>query len=308
MSDNKTVKYDWYTYFLQPVEGIQYTTDGNNLTHEELMNKKNQLFRQALSNEPTFVHRNKKLRYEVLFNSEHHIVLRIANNKKVSIERDFVTNTFDSFPSALVIFYNHPDQQQIAIESDRTSFGNSEVLLRIISKTLQQELKHDKLSATFHKQFVKRTFWEILDHHKDEVIGLKFKVPYPNLPRLNLNVNDSLRQVNKDTGAEVSNLEIKAHPGSSLQNLNEKNESINNLVHGSSEGGGEPQIKLKNQRSYKKTGTTIKSTFFDKIESVKSSTNDMMSFVKGLLYRKSYEEDEDVSEVKINLKDNKKKK
>lgn len=274
------IKYDIFTYQISPITNNQLQLFGDNLSYEELVKKKN-LFFAEIFNDITFFSSRHKLNYKIEYSNKDFILIRLANKKTVKIERDFHSAYFESEPSCLIGFYNDPDIQLIAIESDIASFGNSFVVLKILEKAIDKKLNSFNLRFYPQPKYEERVLWEMLRKYEGRVEKLQFEFSKPNLARVNESLSDELKEAGKILNSEKTKIEFNAPDEQVLENLNENNSPLADLVKTSSEGGGPAKLKLHGLRRWETTATSVKSIELDTLE-IEADANTIRKFVETL--------------------------
>lgn len=274
------IKYDIFTYQISPITNAQISLFGKSVSAEELTKNKNDYFASIFENLVFFSSRH-KLNYKIEFKSKDFILLRLANKKTVKIEKNFQKEYFESEPSCLIGFYNNPKIQLIAIESDRTSFGNSFAVLKILEKAIDKELSEYYLRFYPQPKYEERVLWEMLRKYEGRVEKLQFEFSKPNLARVNESLSDELKEASKLFNSARTKVEFDAPKDQVLENLDESNEPLADLVKASSEGAGPAKLKLTGFRSWETTETSVKSFEFDSLE-IESDSETISKFVKQL--------------------------
>jgi len=274
-------KFDIFTYQLSVLPMNQLSLFDKALSKEELMGKKNLFFNEIFKAQLSFYHRRNKLNYKVEFKSDEFILIRLANKKVVHIERKFHRESFESEPSCLVGIYNTQETQYLLIESDRTSFGTSFTVARIIEKAFERELAKFNFRIKIHPKYEEKEFWELLDKYPDQVEGLRFEFEYPNLPRVNKFLSDELKEASKALNSGKTKIEFLAVDDNILDNLVEDNTELNSLVKTSAEGAGPVKIKIKGLKRWESTDNKVKSYEFDSLE-VDAPAEMINQYVSGL--------------------------
>jgi hypothetical protein len=259
-------KFDIFTYQLSIIQMAQLNLFEKSLSREELMERKNIFFNEIFKEKLSFYHRRNKLNYKIEFQSNDFILLRLANKRVVHIEREFHRESFESEPSCLVGIYNTSETQYLLIESDRTSFGNSFTVVRVIEKAFEKELAKLKFRINIHPKYEEKEFWELLDKYPEQIEGLRFEFEYPNLPRVNKYLSEELKETSKKLNSSKTKVEFLASDDNILDNLSEDNSELNSLVKTSAEGAGPVKIKIKGFRRWESTENKVKSIEFDSLE------------------------------------------
>ena len=184
-------------------------------------------------------------------------MLKIANNKKIFHEENFVVKSIDDQPSSIVIIDNRKDCQSIAIQDKRSSFSSTDQIAGIMKKSFNAVLWNRLLVVDIRRRLEEKSFWQLVGHYPSGIKAVRFGIPYPNLPRVSDNVRDLFKDMAKEFGAN-SKYEIDAIEGQSLR-LAESNEYLRELVHASSESGHDIMVQpIGSGRRWVSTGTTSK--------------------------------------------------
>ena len=271
------IKYDLFSYQISPVTNAQTSLFGHNLSVEELIKKKNELF-AGLFDKLVFYNSRNKLNYKIEFQDKEFILLRLANKRTVKFEKNFQKEYFESEPSCLIGIYNNPQVQLIAIESDRTSFGNSFTVLKILEKAIDREITEYHLEFYPQPKYEEKMLWEMLRKYNGRVEKLQFEFSKPNLARVNESISEELKEASKLFNSARTKVEFDAPKDQVLENLNENNKPLADLVKASSEGAGPAKLKLSGFRSWETTENSVKTFEFDNLE-IEADTETISRFV-----------------------------
>lgn len=274
----ETKKYDIFTFQMNLIKKTQLDLF-DNAKPEELFKQKNMHFHSIFNQNLSFYHRRFKLNYKIEYIDNDFILLRLANKKSINIEKEFHRESFESEPSCLIAIYNDPEMQYIAIESDKTSFGNSFTVVKILLNSFERELSVLNFRIKIHPKYEEKEFWKIIDRYESRVEGIRFEFEYPNLPRVNEHLTDELRQASKLLNSSKTKVEFSTSGEGVLQNLNEENIELNSLVKTSAEGAGPAKIKIKNLRRWESTDSKVKSFEFDELE-IDAPKDNIENYVK----------------------------
>jgi hypothetical protein len=274
-------KFDIFTYQLSVLPVRQLSLFEKPMTKDELMEKKNIFFNEIFNSQLSFYHRRKKLNFQIIFQSSDFILLRLANKRVVHIEKEFHRESFESEPSCLVAIYNTPETQYLAIESDRTSFGNSFTVARIIEKAFEKQLIQMNFRIKVHPKYEEKEFWNLLNRYSLQIEALRFEFEYPNLPRVNKCLSDELKETSKILNSGNTKIEFHAAEDATLDNLTEENNELKGLVKTSSEGGGPIKIKIKGLKRWESTDNKVKSLEVDSLE-IDAPLNEVEAYVNRL--------------------------
>lgn len=186
------------------------------------MANKQEIFSKLLGQKDlSFSFRNKAYGHKILLESMGVVVLRIANNRNTTLEREFQKRKIGYTPSCGVIIDNRHDIQHIAIEDDPTAFYETEQVVKILNSTFNRLLKPYGLKLTIQKNVSKD---RVLDYYKS-------------------------------TNSKQSSFELKSATGETLV-LNEDNQELKDLANYAADSGDGIDIKAKGIKRFMRTGAT----------------------------------------------------
>lgn len=230
-----------YTYQFAPIlDSIsQYSSlfPENDVTVESVMKDKQQTFHSLFADDSsfTFTVGDETYNHQILLNSGGIIVLRIANNKKIRHEENFIVKDIEDQPSCIVLIDNRHDCQSIAIQEKRTAFSSTDQVARIMKKAFNAVLWRRFLVVDILRRLEEKTFWNLVKRYPDGIKAVRFGISYPNLPRVSDNVRDLFNDLSREFGAN-SKYEIDAIDGHVL-NLDDESEYLKGLVSASCGSG-----------------------------------------------------------------------
>ena len=252
-----------YTYQFAPkLNNPEITSElfpDNDVSPDSIMSKKQEAFQSLFDDDSafTFTVGNETFNHRILLNTGGIIMLKIANNKKILHEENFVVKSIDDQPSSIVIIDNRKDCQSIAIQDKRSSFSSTDQIAGIMKRSFNAVIWRRLLVVDIRRRLEEKSFWQLVAHYPSGIKAVRFGIPYPNLPRVSDNVRDLFKDMAKEFGAN-SKYEIDAIEGQSLK-LNESNEYLRELVHVSSESGHDIMVQpIGSGKRWISTGTTSK--------------------------------------------------
>lgn len=253
-----------YTYQFSPLINSQQLDCFVDVQKEKenLMKEKNRIFGSILQN-IEFKYRNKIYGHFTCSEKDDIIILRIANEKEVKIERNFRISKEKNEPSCLIIIDNRPNIQRIGIENNIHSFGSTDMIRNILLRGFQLALKSHRLFITMDKEYQPKEFWDICNKYKSKVTRVVFTYQYPNLGRAHQEMVEMLKNSSKSTDSEETQISYENKNG--LQ-LSEDDEVIQGCVKDSSEGGAPIKMRIKGLSKEIKTGKTEKVIRIDEID------------------------------------------
>lgn len=260
-------KFNLYTYQFRPINKEETLFEKAPMPVEERMAKKQDIFNALFDKTSDFVFKygNKQFGYEVLYNENRIVIFRIANNKTLTLEENFVKRHQSHFPSTMVIIDNRTDVQHIAIEERTNSFAETDYLAKILSASFKKGLEQSGLSIEILKDYDENEFWEIVNAYPKQVTMLRFQFSYPNLPRVSQSIDEMISEESKKVGSAKTVFEFNAEEGETLC-VSKDNGKLEGMVAAAAQSGNPVTLKVKSMKKYIKTGKTEKSFQLDGLE------------------------------------------
>ena len=256
-----------YTYQFAPI-----INDGANLFQPTpdvgQRMKSKQTYLQGILLDKNFKFNSKRegiFEHQLRYNSNGVIILKLANNKQLSLEENFKKKKHNYSPSCFVIIDNRQDVQHIAIEDDSTAFSTTDVVRNIMEYSLRKALKIYGLTISIKKEYQETEFWQLLEQYPKGVSMVRFHFSYPNLPRVSESISTLISNQSKITNSKSTTFELKSLDSEQLS-LSNDNEELNGLVNASADSGNVITLKVKGLRRYVKTGDTTKKFEIDDLE------------------------------------------
>lgn len=274
-------KFDIFTYQISPESIIQPKLFAPERSIEEIIRNKNQYFAEIFKGQLNFYSNRKKLNYKIEYADKDFILLRLANKRAIKVEKNFQKEYFTSEPSCLIGIYNDPQVQLIAIESDKTSFGNSFSVLKILEKAIDRALSEYYLRFYPQPKYEERVLWDMIQKYQGQVEKLQFQFSKPNLSRVNESLSKELKEASKTMNSANTKIEFNAPKDNILENLDESNCYLTDLIKASSEGSGPAKLKIKGFRGWETTEYSVKSFSYESLE-VESDSKTIIEFIRDL--------------------------
>lgn len=270
------LKFDEYRFHFRPYGSRDLFVDP-----EIQLRIKNTILQGILNNDLVFIHRRIRLKYQHTDLGEGFHHFKIANKKFTKIEKDFQQTTIENEPSVNVFLWNDIDEQKVLIESDKTSFGESKVVAKILESGLNSRLAQTGLAVSINAEIEESEFWDLVKKYKGRITSLEFRLLYPNLPKSHSVISEELEEVFNAIGSTEGNLKLKAENGQTLRNLDENNEQISSLNTAASLQGMPITIRVEKERHSKKTGKTKKTVLI--VEAITQDPKDLLKMAKKYL-------------------------
>lgn len=230
---------------------------------EAIMSNKNKTFKEVLLTKE-FRYRNKIYNKNFIFDKDEVVVLKIANHRTLSVEREFKKEKEYTEPSVLVIFDNRDTVQRLLIQQDTKAFADTSDLARILNKSLNTELLKKKLHVSIQHEYQVQEFWNYINSNNSNIQMVRFEFKYPNLARAYESVKKILSDSNKNLNSNKTAIEYEANSGEHLI-IDKNDEFISDMVEDSSNSGNPICLKINGFKKIVKTGNTEKTTQIDEL-------------------------------------------
>lgn len=275
-------RFHLYRYQLLPVDRHFQGDLYGAATVDALVAKKNAIFADALASSLAFTGGRTQTATQRLAEADDFLLFRIAANRSLQHEtRDFQTEVIDNWPKILLVIWNAPDKQLIAVQHRTQAFRDTQAVLKLVFDSIEPILTKNQLTALFEPMFEKRIFWDLVEKHKDKIQEVDFELVTPNMANISGALPDNLKQFAKRTNAVKSHIAI-ASDGASALKLDQSDPIVNALVDYSSEGGGDISIRLAGIKKKLHTSGSVREVTID--EAILHGTNqNVASALKELL-------------------------
>ena len=225
---------------------------------DELIEKKNDIFAEALRAPSAFKSERSEIRAQKSFDEENFFLFRIAVNRSVHLEtKDFGSTSVSNWPKIWVAIWNHPDIQLIAVQNRYQVFQKPISAVKILLSSLEETLAKHQLVSAAEPLFEERVFWDLIEKHRGHIRKVEFELVTPNMAAISKRLPEDLKAFAKRTNAVKSKLVLESDPESALV-LDKSDETVEGLASYTSEGGGNVAISLGNLKKKINTSTTVK--------------------------------------------------
>lgn len=248
---------------------------------DKIMSQKNVVFEKVILKsiqDTEFYHRNCRLSSQLLFQQNEVLVFKIANKRKIVIEKEFVESTETNEPSVLIIIYNNDNVQRIAIEQNRCAFSDTDIVAKVIQKTATRLMKNDRLNVIIRKEYHQTEFWNFVKENPNQIQMIRFEFSYPNLPRLRYFVSDVIKNAGKSISGDRAIVQYEATKGGLI--LDDTNETLTHLNRVSSDSGCPITFRLRGKRECFKTGKTTKTKEIDELDITAEKVDDIRKILE----------------------------
>ena len=281
--NNKSNVFELFRYQLLPVDRFMQPDLFREISSvEQLLEKKNQIFQEALAAQDDFSSRKHVTEVKKRVEESDFFLYQIAHNKKINREtRDFRKEPIDTWPSILVAVWNHPDKQYIAVQKRTTAFASSETVVKLILGKIEPQLTHVNLRAVYEPLFEKQQFWSMLRQHQGKIKSVEFEIVTPNMANISGTLPDDLKAFAKCTNSTRNKLKIESEPDASLH-LDKDNPTLKGLVDYSSSGGGNISVRIDGVKKTYNTARTVKEIALGELE-MSGSSEQVVAALKELM-------------------------
>lgn len=272
-----------YRYQILPID--RYTPDMfNGLSIEELIKQKNDIFAQSVQFIKEYRHRNSYLSARVNeIQNGNAFILTLAPLRHIKRETpDFRTEQIDHWPHTTVVLLNHPNEQFILVQERSSAFANTDTVIKVLEKATRKALQNTGLRLHIENMFESSYFWDLIREHENRITRVEFEFVTPNMANISSSLEDTLKQLSKDTNAAISELELKSDPLSALK-ISNNNPTIRGLAEYISQGGGNISMKVRGIRKTIKTSNSSKEIQIDNIHLESSYPEHIIKIMRELL-------------------------
>lgn len=238
---DKIISFDIFRFHLLPITTKQISLFGEQMTYEELVKKKNELFESMVQD---LQNRQNQFPLE-LFSSEGSFYLfRLANPKKTIIYKDFKAIVENTEPYIYISINTDSEVQKIGISHNPDAFSSTSVSKNLIAGIFNHYLEQQGLLIQMEQIFESSTFWKYTEEYEGRIKAIDFEIVKPNLSKISRTIRDTLKPLIENTNSHSTHLALNAPANGVLENINKNNQQINGLVDYSSEGGGNISLKV----------------------------------------------------------------
>jgi hypothetical protein len=279
---HSVARFHLYRYQLLPVDRHFQGDLYGARTVDELLAQKNAIFAKALLAPGAFDGGRTQTATQRLAASGDFLLYRIAANRSLQHEtRDFKTEVIDNWPKILLVVWNAPDKQLIAVQHRVSAFRDTESVLKLVFDSIEPFLAKSQLAAIWEPLFEKKVFWDLVDRYKGKIQEVDFEMVTPNMANISAVLPEDLRQFAKRTNAVKSRIAI-ASDGASALKIEHNDPVVNGLVDYSSEGGGNISLRLAGIKKRIHTSRSVREVSIDEV-ALQGTPEDVSAILKDLL-------------------------
>ncbi|RYD16241.1 MAG: hypothetical protein EOP90_05490 [Lysobacteraceae bacterium] len=276
-----TTTFKLYRYQLLPID--RHTADlYEGLTTAQLIERKNDIFAQAIPFVARHTHRGVQLAVQVEGPESDAFVLRIAPRRALIRETpEFQLEHIENWPHVTAIVLNRPDEQLLAVQDKPIAFTSTNTVVRLIQSATRAMLERAGLRLHIESLFSRENFWGLIKQYKGRVTWIEFELVTPNMANISNTLAEEFKTLAKDTNASQSNVQLRSDPDSAL-NIEPNDPQVKGLVDYASEGGGDISVKIRGLRKRIHTSSAVRETEMDDLQ-LTGPTAQVAGILRGLL-------------------------
>lgn len=261
------VIFELFRYQLLPVDRhLQLDLISGIKSVDDLIEKKNQIFQEALSSVKTFSHPRTDVVAKRLYTDKNFFLYRLAANRSIHREtKEFSEEYIDNWPSVLTAVWNDPDIQLIAVQRRTTAFQHAKSVAQMILNSVESQLSSSHLTSYFEPLFEEQKFWELVKQFEGRIQSIDFEFITPNMSNISRSLSEDLRQFSKELNSVKNNFKVTADSEAAIH-ADPANPTLAGLVSYSSEGGGNIAMKVSGLKKTYQTSKSVKTVSIDEIE------------------------------------------
>jgi hypothetical protein len=256
-------RFHLYRYQLLPVDRYFQGSIFGAATVEELLTRKNAIFAEAITAPGAFVGRRTETAVQQMVATGDFFVYRIAANRSLHHEtRDFQTELIDNWPKILLVIWNAPDKQIIAVQHRVSAFQHTDAVVKLVLESIEHLLANQQLTVVWEPMFERKIFWDLVQKYRGKIQEIDFEIVTPNMANISAVLPENLREFAKRTNAIKSRVAISSDPSASLR-VAQDDPFVNALVEYSSEGGGDITLRIAGIKKKVHTARTVREVSMD---------------------------------------------
>jgi len=149
-------------------------------------------------------------------------------------------------------------------------------------KTFNIFLKMDHLSISFQPIYAEHYFWDLVEQYKEKIIQIDFELISPNMSNISACLNLDLKQLNRTTNTQKTNLLLKSDKSSYLTPTKD-DPMVKSLVEYSALGGGNIKLRAKGVKKSIQTAKGKNEINIDELSIEGASPEDLINIFKGIM-------------------------
>ncbi|KEZ93513.1 hypothetical protein IL45_04685 [Nonlabens ulvanivorans] len=260
---DKSLKFDIFRFHLLPITMKQTSLFGEDISYEELVQKKNQVFNKFIEDLQNL---DTGLPLELFSQEDDSFLFRIANPKKTIIYKNFKEIVENTEPYVYLAVNTNDNVQKIGISHNPEAFSTTTVTKNNILKIFNKYLNQNSLSIEVEQIFEENKFWNVAKKYEGRIKLIDFEIIKPNMSRISQSIKATLKPLIQNTNSHKTHVKLSAPEQGVLENIDKKNKQVEGLVSYSSEGGGNITMKVSGLKSRIKTKNMAKTKKINELQ------------------------------------------
>ena len=212
---------------------------------DDLKREKNNIFSEILFNFKSFDYPKGEFNLQTNFFENPFYSFSLNTKRTVKLpEKDFSNSTHEIWPPIMILIYNNPSVQKIAISLNKKAFATTLTMAHILQKHLNSLLSFYNLAIFIQPIYEIKEFWTIVETYEKSIDQVRFELISPNMSNISENLAIDLKGLRDSTGAIKTNIEINSDDDSALK-LEKSNSFVSSLAEYSAKGGGDVSFRIK---------------------------------------------------------------
>jgi len=274
-----------YRYQILPLDIVQDSLFDRPIPLDELIERKNEIFADALRNLQDWQYHKGEIIYHFEGEDRDVFVLRMGVLRPVTLhtkEFEFDEREAEDWPKIVIVIDNDPDTQKAAIQLDWRVFQHTATVARILEDNLNRVLRKDQLSVFFEPMFERGDFWRTVQQYPSQITRATFELISPNMSNISRTLKVELGDLHRATNTKKTKLELNSEENSALT-LRPEDPTISSLVDYASEGGGKISLKIRGLEKTITTSKSIKETTISEMEITADSVKQVTDLARSIL-------------------------
>jgi len=274
--------FELYRYQLLPSSQQQSELFDEPLTADQIRQRKNIFLNEVLENLPHFRHRGMEIKHKSIFHEGNIFAFKVGAHKSIDRDTaDFSRERIENWPNVTVLVNNDPSAQIIAVSRNQKAFASTKTVVNLFESSISPAIRRFGLTIQVMEQFEENNFWALIDENKGHITRVRFEMISPNMANISKALKIDLRQLNRETNCQKTNIELETVDGIPLE-ISRENKLIDGCVEYASMGGGDIAIKIKGIAKEVRTSTTVKTVAIDEVV-LEGNGQDLLGHLKELL-------------------------
>jgi Holliday junction resolvase len=261
--------FELFRYQLLPTsKTIQLNLLAQEVTdYDSLVAEKNNIFSTILQNERIRLNENKsQLVFRLEYFADEYFIFRIGVRRSlIRNTEDFKTEEIENYPNILIAINNSRTEQTIAIQRNYKAFAHTETVSHLLENSFENYLQKYQLAIYIEPIYSEAVFWDMVKKYSERIHTVSFELIRPNLSNISGKIEAQLKQLQSDTNAHKTKIELESSKDSTLV-ITEDNEQIDNLVNYASQGGGAIALKVRGISRILKTNKSTRTITISEID------------------------------------------